>query len=415
MTSSESTTKPFKARVLFAPRHLSPAAAVLSALGRRLACGSLSLRLPDGDGLVLGGIDPGPEARVEVHSWRALLRIFLKQGIGFAEGYAAGDWDSPDPAAVVELAARNLDRGVKGPSAALLPRPWHALRHALNANTRRGSRRNISFHYDLGNEFYALWLDPGLTYSSALFAGGETELSAAQDAKYRRILDSLRTSPGQHILEIGCGWGGLAEIAARDYGLRVRAITLSRAQFDHARTRLARAGLLDRVDLRLCDYRDVAGRFDHVVSIEMLEAVGEAYWPLYFRRIGDVLKPGGRAAIQVITIDDALFSRYRRRPDFIQQQVFPGGMLPTANIVAQTAAAAGLALESDFRFGRDYARTLADWRRRFVAAGPEIAALGHDEKFRRRWSFYLAYCEGGFRSGRIDVRQMLFHNPGARS
>jgi cyclopropane-fatty-acyl-phospholipid synthase len=384
------------------------AARLLARVGRRVRLGSLSLVLPDGSAVVLRGDLPGPVARAEIHSWRAFWRILASQAVGLADSYAQGEWDSPDPAAVVELAARNLDLGAQGPSFAWAVQPWRRLRHWLRANTRRGSRRNISFHYDLGNDFYALWLDESMTYSSALFPRPGLTLEQAQDAKYRRLLDSLGSKPGQHILEIGCGWGGLAEIAARDYGLRVTALTLSREQLAYARDRIARAGLADRVDVRLCDYRDVEGRFDHVVSIEMMEAVGEAYWPVYFDRIAACVLPGGRVAIQVITIADELFDRYSRRPDFIQMQVFPGGMLPTGTIVRETADRAGLSVLGDFGFGADYGRTLAEWRARFIAARDDLLALGRDRRFSRLWAFYLAYCEGGFRSGRIDVRQFSF-------
>ena len=387
------------------------AARLIACFGRWIRLGSLSLVLPDGSAVTLRGEQPGPVARAEIHSWRALWRIFAGQAVGLANSYAQGEWDSPDPSAVVELAARNLDLGGPAPNFAWAVRPWRRFRHWLRTNTRRGSRRNISFHYDLGNDFYALWLDESMTYSSALFVRPGLTLEQAQEAKYRRLLDSLRSKPGQHILEIGCGWGGLAEIAARDYGLRVTALTLSSEQLAYARDRIARAGLADLVDVRLCDYRDVEGRFDHVVSIEMMEAVGEAYWPVYFGRIAECVAPGGRVGIQVITIADELFDRYRRRPDFIQMQVFPGGMLPTPTIVRELADRVGLSHRRDFGFGVDYGRTLAEWRGRFLAARDSLASLGRDRKFSRLWAFYLAYCEGGFRSGRIDVRQFSFQKP----
>ncbi|MGE0651308.1 MAG: class I SAM-dependent methyltransferase [Alphaproteobacteria bacterium] len=386
-------------------------AGILALAGRHVAVGTLALALPNGDGLVLRGPAPGPDARVEMHSWRALIRIALSGSHGLAAGYAAGEWDSPDPAAAVSFAAANMDVGAQAPSARRFTRPWRVLRHALRVNTRGGARRNIAAHYDLGNDFYRLWLDAGMTYSAALFPDQQTTLEQAQDAKYRRILDRLGATPGDHVLEIGCGWGGFAEMAARDYGLRVTALTLSQAQFEYSRARLERAGLSGKVDVRLMDYRDVAGRYDHVVSIEMMEAVGEAYWPVYFSRICGVLNPGGRAVLQVITIDRSLYPRYRMEPDFIQNHVFPGGMLPTGDIVTTEAGTAGLVLDDDFRFGRHYARTLREWRRRFCAASADVSRLGHDQRFRRFWTFYLAYCEGGFATGRIDVRQMSFVKP----
>jgi cyclopropane-fatty-acyl-phospholipid synthase len=272
------------------------------------------------------------------------------------------------------------------------------LRHWLNRNSRQGSRRNIMAHYDLGNEFYAQWLDPTMTYSSALFAGGEASLAGAQVAKYSRILERLQAAPGQRILEIGCGWGGFAE-AATGQGLALTGLTLSPAQLAWAQRRVPSA------DLRLQDYRDVNGRFDHIVSIEMFEAVGERYWPAYFRTLARCLKPQGRAVVQSIVIRDELFASYRRGTDFIQQYIFPGGMLPSPSVFAREAGRQGLCVRDAFAFGDDYARTLALWREQFEARWPQIAALGFDETFRRLWRFYLAYCEAGFRAGNIDVMQ----------
>lgn len=279
------------------------------------------------------------------------------------------------------------------------------LRHAFNANTRAGSKRNILAHYDLGNDFYRLWLDPGMSYSSALYADeSDHPLAAAQEAKNRRILSKLRARPGQRVLEIGCGWGGFAELAARD-GLQVHGITLSPSQLAYAQERMARADLGDRVGLSLTDYRDLAGRYDHIVSVEMFEAVGERWWPAWFAAVARNLAPGGRAVAQVITIRDDLFARYRKGTDFIQQMVFPGGMLPSAAAFRRQAERAGLEVREAFAFGGDYARTLAEWTRNFEAAWPQIARLGFDERFRRLWRFYLAYCEAGFAAGSTDVVQ----------
>jgi cyclopropane-fatty-acyl-phospholipid synthase len=277
------------------------------------------------------------------------------------------------------------------------------LRHLARRNTRRGSRRNIAFHYDLGNDFYALWLDPGMTYSSAVFDAAGQSLQDAQDAKYRRLAESLDLKPGHHVLEIGCGWGGFAMTAARDYGCRVTAITLSGEQRRYAEERVRRAGLSDRIEVRLQDYRDVTGRFDRIASIEMFEAVGEERWPIFFNTVRERLKPGGVAGLQVITIEDGRYEAYQRSADFIQRYIFPGGMLPSPSALAAAIDRAGLTLNNVFAFGPSYAETLAAWQGRFQRAWPQIRQLGFDGRFKRLWEFYLAYCEAGFRAGAIDV------------
>jgi cyclopropane-fatty-acyl-phospholipid synthase len=296
-----------------------------------------------------------------------------------------------------------IDRAVRG---GVVTGAMQRLKHVLNANTRHGSKRNVEAHYDLGNDFYALWLDPSMTYSSALFEGERARsLEQAQAAKVRRALDRIAPQPGDHILEIGCGWGALAEIAARDYGCRVTGITLSRQQLLYSQLRIARAGLADRVTFELRDYRDVAGRFDHIVSIEMIEAVGERYWPAYFATIARALVPGGKACVQAITIDDRRFARYRSGTDFIQQYVFPGGMLPSPSRFRAEAARQGLAVTDDHAFGRDYAETLRRWREAFLRRATDARALGYHERFIRMWDFYLAYCEAGFDTLCTDVHQ----------
>lgn len=273
------------------------------------------------------------------------------------------------------------------------------VRHWFNRNSRAGSRRNIMAHYDLGNDFYRAWLDPSMSYSAALYPVGENaSLSMAQHAKYRRILDRLQAKAGERVLEIGCGWGGFAELAVAD-GLQLTGLTLSPAQLEWARKRVPQA------DLRLQDYRDTQEKFDHVVSIEMFEAVGERWWPTYFSTVARALKPGGKAVIQSITLRDDLFPSYRRGTDFIQQYIFPGGMLPSRRVFRQAAARQGLQVTDEFAFGLDYARTLAAWRASFEANWPQISQLGFDDTFRRLWRFYLCYCEAGFAAGNIDVVQ----------
>ena len=310
---------------------------------------------------------------------------------------------APDLTALIELAALNQDELSDTFAGTRLARLIERFRHGARANTRRRSRRNIEAHYDLGNAFYAAWLDRGMTYSSGIYEPGCATLEEAQDAKQARIIDRLGLHGGERVLEIGCGWGGLAERLIRDCGCHVTGLTLSPAQLEHARLRLGDAGLDGSHDLRLQDYRDVAGTFDRIVSIEMLEAVGAEYWPLYFERVRSCLADRGRAVLQVITIAERYYESYRRDPDFIQRHIFPGGMLPSVSLLTAQIDRAGLALRSVEHFGASYAATLAEWRRRFDAAWPRLCLLGFDDSFRRKWEYYLAYCEAGFRAGSIDV------------
>ncbi len=363
--------------------------------------GAVELRLPGG---VSRRVGRGPcAAHMQVASERVFDEILAKGDIGFAETWLAGDWETDDLPALLTLLARNRDRLTR----AIHGNAWrligHRLIHLLRSNTRAGSRRNIEAHYDLGNDFYRLWLDPSMTYSSALQLAPDESLEAAQRRKYRCILDRLDAKPGQTILEIGCGWGGFAEVASTEYGCHVLGLTLSREQLAWARRRAEDGAWASRASFELCDYRDVRGSYDHIVSIEMLEAVGERFWPGYFAQLRARLKPGGHAVVQTITIADELFAAYRKGTDFIQRYVFPGGMLPSpAGVVAQ-AEKAGLAVTDDMAFGLDYAETLVRWRQNFEAALPRIAALGYDARFVRLWRFYLAYCEAGFRAGSVDV------------
>lgn len=382
-----------------APAWRSP---ILKRLLARIAVGSLTIVTPQGERLVARGAAAGPAAELRIHRGRLLRRLLFGGDIGFAEAYMDGDWSSPDLPGLLELAAVNIDAVrstiTLNPLVALIGR----LRHRLRANTRQGSRRNIAFHYDLGNAFYRLWLDESLTYSSALYATPDQTLEAAQAAKLARIVELLRVEPGARVLEIGCGWGALACRMA-EHGAEVTALTISEAQAEEARRRVAESNLTGSVEVRLQDYRDADGRFDRIASVEMVEAVGERYWPVYFATLRERLVPGGRAVLQAITIAEDRFEEYRRQTDFIQRYVFPGGMLPTPSILADEARRAGLRVVESETFGLSYAWTLAEWRRRFLAAWPNIENLGFDTRFRRLWEYYLAYCEAGFRAGSIDV------------
>jgi cyclopropane-fatty-acyl-phospholipid synthase len=379
----------------------------LRIMARNWLSGTLVFVTPAGLELPLEGQMPGPKARLVIHDFRFMRRVLASGDIGFAEGYMVGEWETPDLSALLEVLALNfnrMQRVAKGGN----PFAWavNRLRHGLRGNSRAGAKRNIHAHYDLGNEFYSRWLDPSMTYSSARYEAPGQPLQAAQEAKYASLARRMELAAEHHVLEIGCGWGGFAEFAAREVKARVTAITISQAQFEFARKRIFDQGLAERADIRLVDYRDVEGRFDRVASIEMFEAVGEKYWPAYFGKIREALKPGGRAGLQIITIRDDLYAGYRRRADFIQKYIFPGGMLPSEARLREVTQQAGLAWDGVNRFGQHYADTLAEWAQRFEGAWGDIRKLGFDERFRRLWRFYLSYCEAGFRTGRTDVVQL---------
>jgi cyclopropane-fatty-acyl-phospholipid synthase len=385
------------------------AKAVLLAL-LQLRDGSVAVTLPGGRVLSFGD-SAGPRADLRINDYRFARRVLTSGDIGFAEGFMADEWDSDDLSTLLTLLAANVERFTRLLEGGPIGKAMHWLRHISNANTKRGSRRNVLAHYDLGNRFYEAWLDASMTYSAARFDAKVRDLETAQRAKYRALAEHLDLKSSDHVLEIGCGWGGFAEFAAREYGARVTAITISDEQLAYARSRMEKAGLSHRVEIRRQDYRDVEGQFDKVASIEMFEAVGEKYWPAYFAKIADVLKPGGRAGLQIITIRDELFDTYRRRADFIQRYVFPGGMLASIDRLKQETARVGLVWRKAEAFGQSYADTLAEWARRFQAKWGDIRALGFDERFKQLWLFYLSYCEAGFRTGRTDVVQLELAKP----
>ena len=401
---SSTNTSNTTAAARHAPATPRPFFAPLQKLLARTRAGHLTLVLPNGRRMEAVGREHGPHALLHLHRWRPLLRLALQGDLGLALSYRDGDWDSPDLTALLEFglaneAAWGLQLEGRGPAR------WFArLAHLARSNTRRGSRHNIGFHYDLGNQFYARWLDDSMLYSSALYDGSADDtLEAAQARRLARIVEMLDVKPQDEVLEIGCGWGTLAATLAKERQVRVTGVTLSTEQLAFARERARQWGVADRVDLRLQDYRDAPGRFDRIVSIEMIEAVGEAYWPTYFACLRERLKPGGVAVLQAITIADQHFESYRRGADFIQHCIFPGGMLPSPGVLKEQAARAGFEIEQTQLFGPSYALTLAEWRRRFLAEWPAIEPLGFDAAFKRLWTYYLGYCEAGFRAGRVDV------------
>ena len=402
-----------------APQHRRPTDMPLAArqvlpLLQKLQHGRLHLRLPDGSESVYGQGEQ-PNATLVVHDWGVFAAAMRSGDIGFAESFIAGEWETPDLCALLRvfIANRNaLEDVIYGHWWGQLA---HRLRHWLNRNTRSNSRKNIHAHYDLGNAFYSLWLDPTMNYSSAWFDGNPMlPMDQAQDAKVRRALRMVNLTPGhnQRLLEIGCGWGALAEMGTREWGVAFTGVTLSEQQLAHAQKRLTDQGLGAQAQFRLQDYRDISDpAFDAICSIEMIEAVGQAYWPTYFETVARLLKPGGRACIQSIVIADSYFDRYVRGTDFIQQYIFPGGCLPSPSAFRQHAQAAGLRVVDEFAFGLDYAHTLRLWRERFMQVKPQVLALGFDERFVRIWQFYLAYCEAAFMEANTDVVQYTLLKP----
>ena len=364
----------------------------------QVSYGDITVVLPNGETLRRQAPNPGPRAKLVIRRWRAIWRLMTGGELGLAEAFIAGDWWTPNLVAFLEFGARN-DTGMQDAiSGSWAQRLLVRVRHWRNGNTRRGSRRNIAAHYDLGNAFYELWLDRGMQYSSALFTAKDQPLETAQEEKLARVMELLEIVGGERVLEIGCGWGALMErLAPR---CEVTGVTLSAEQLTFTRQRIASA---PNAQARLQDYRDITETFDRIVSIEMIEAVGERYWPVYFDKLKSALKPDGTVVLQAITIDETRFEKYQQQPDFIQRHIFPGGVLPTVEIIRQQAARAGLELVMHETFGLSYARTLAVWRERFMAAWPQVSQLGFDDRFKRMWDYYLCYCEAGFRNGAIDV------------
>ncbi len=384
------------------PRYFVPVFDMISRMPR----GRLDLVLPDGRRFRAEGKAAGYVAELQIHNADLFARLIREGDLGFCEAYMDGWWSTPDLMAFMDLVHDEADEMYDGFPGQKLVRAYEKLRFWWQSNSKRQARKNISYHYDLGNEFYGLWLDQTMTYSSAKFDTGQEGLEAAQVLKYASMVDQMGALPGDHVLEIGCGWGGFAEYAARERGLRVTGLTISQEQYDYAVARIAKAGLSDRVIIKMQDYRDERGVYDGVASIEMFEAVGERYWPVYFNTLRDRLKPGKNATLQIITVQHKRWEVYRRGVDFIQKYIFPGGMLPSPVVLRQEIERAGLSVARSIEFGESYSQTLRRWHEVFNARWDKVAHLGFDDRFRRMWNFYLTSCAGTFHSGNCDVTQI---------
>ena len=388
------------------PRYFGP----VFETAKQIRTGRLDIVLDDGRQFRVEGPEPGPVAEVHIHNREVFARLIREGDLGFSEAYVEGWWSTPDLQAFMDLLNQDdvVQNGYPGMG---LVRLYERLRFWLQSNSRRQAPKNIAHHYDLGNDFYRLWLDDTMTYSSAIFETGQESLEAAQERKYASMVDQIGAEPGDHVLEIGCGWGGFAEYAARERGLRVTGLTISREQRDYAVERIARAGLSDQVEIKLQDYRDEKGTYDGIASIEMFEAVGERYWPVYFDTVRSCLNPGRAATLQVITIADARWDHYRKSIDFIQKFIFPGGMLPAPGVLRRQVEKAGLEVGRSIEFAESYSQTLRRWHEVFNQRWDEIAALGFDERFRRMWNMYLTSCASAFRTRICDVTQITVRRP----
>ncbi|ARU00679.1 SAM-dependent methyltransferase [Yoonia vestfoldensis] len=384
------------------PRYFSNVFDALKAMKR----GRLDIILPDGRHFRADGAAPGYVAEVHIHHDDVFARTVREGDLGFCESYMDGWWSTPDLMAFMDLMHDDMEHIYDGFPGQFLVRFYERMRFWLQNNSKKQARKNISYHYDLGNEFYGLWLDDTMTYSSAKFVTGQESMETGQTEKYKSMVDQMGVQPGDHVLEIGCGWGGFAEYAAKERGLRVTGLTISQAQHDYAVARMQKAGLADLVTIKLQDYRDEKGLYDGIASIEMFEAVGEKYWPVYFETLRERLKPGKNATLQIITVDHRRWPVYKRGVDFIQKYIFPGGMLPSPVVLRQEIEKAGLQVAQSIEFGESYSQTLRRWHDRFNDRWDQVAALGFDDRFRRMWNFYLTSCAGTFHSGNCDVTQI---------
>ena len=389
------------------PRYLG---SVLSMM-EGMRAGRLDIRLEDGRVFRCEGKLPGPVAEIVIHHPDVFSRLIREGDLGFCDSYLDGWWSSPDLQAFMDLVHDQQESVYDGFPGQSLVRAMEKFRFWLQSNTKRQARKNISYHYDLGNDFYGLWLDDTMTYSSAIFKSGQEDLETAQIEKYKSMVDRMGVKPGDHVLEIGCGWGGFAEYAAKERGLKVTGLTISKEQLAYAQKRIADAGLSDQVTLKLQDYRDETGVYDGIASIEMFEAVGEKYWPTYFKTVHNCLKPGASATLQIILIEDKRWDTYRKGVDFIQKYIFPGGMLPSPRVLRNQVEQAGLKVCDTFEFGQSYSQTLRRWHETFNERWDQVASHGFDERFRRMWNFYLTACAGSFKGGICDVTQMTIERP----
>ena len=377
----------------------------------KLNSGRVDFILPDGRRFRAEGSKPGPVAEITINNPDVFARLVREGDLGFCDAYLDGWWTTPDLQAFMDFIHADNDDMYDGFPGMALVRAWEKARFWFQSNTKRQALKNISYHYDLGNDFYSLWLDDTMTYSSALFTTSQESLEKAQIAKYASMVDQMGVKPGDHVLEIGCGWGGFAEYAAKERGLKVTGLTISKEQLDYANKRIKSKGLSDKVNLKLQDYRDETGVYDGVASIEMFEAVGEKYWPVYFDKIKQCLKPGKQATLQIITIQDARWDVYRKSVDFIQKYIFPGGMLPSPSVLRQEIHRAGLSVQHSIEFGKSYSQTLRRWFEVFNNKWDNISAMGFDDRFRRMWNFYLTSCAATFESGNCDVTQITLQKP----
>ena len=377
----------------------------------KLNSGRVDFILPDGRRFRAEGSKPGPVAEVTINNPDVFARLVREGDLGFCDAYLDGWWTTPDLQAFMDFIHADNDDMYDGFPGMALVRAWEKARFWFQSNTKRQALKNISYHYDLGNDFYSLWLDDTMTYSSALFNTSQESLEKAQIAKYASMVDQMGVKPGDHVLEIGCGWGGFAEYAAKERGLKVTGLTISKEQLEYAQKRIKSKGLSDKVNLKLQDYRDETGVYDGVASIEMFEAVGEKYWPAYFDKIKQCLKPGKQATLQIITIQDARWEVYRKSVDFIQKYIFPGGMLPSPSVLRKEVHKAGLSVQHSIEFGKSYSQTLRRWFEVFNNKWDNISAMGFDDRFRRMWNFYLTSCAATFESGNCDVTQITLQKP----
>ena len=381
------------------------------AQAEKLQTGRVDFIMPDGRRFRAEGAKPGPVAEIEVHNPDLFARLIREGDLGFSDAYLEGWWSTPDLQAFMDFVHGDNNEVYDGFPGMNLVRWYEQMRFWLQSNSKRQAKKNISYHYDLGNDFYGLWLDDTMTYSSALFETGQESTEKAQTAKYKSMVDQMGAQPGDHVLEIGCGWGGFAEYAAKERGLHVTGLTISEEQYKYAVERIEKAGLADRVTFKLQDYRDETGQYDGIASIEMFEAVGQKYWPTYFKSVKDCLKPGKNATLQIITVEDARWEIYNRGVDFIQKYIFPGGMLPSPSVLRQEVEKAGLTVARSIEFGESYSQTLRRWHETFNEKWDQVARLGFDERFRRMWNFYLTSCASTFHSGNCDVTQITITRP----